>query len=220
MTLATHEISAEILDVLMDHTRTTYLQENVRRQIGVSDVVVSWQMKRWHAVHTLETTYRDAFNNQLNDRYQAKMLEYHELSRDARAQTMKFGIGVAMTPLGKAQAPVLSLATGQLPAAMYFVQVSWVSASGQEGAPSDALSIDAAAGSAPVVSAVNPPAGATGFNVYMGLSPGGMALQSSAPLGLGQSYTLPNTGLAPGRAPGNGQGADIYIIGGPLLRRG
>ena len=38
--------------------------------------MVTRQLKRWHAVHTLEIVYRDAFNNQLNDRYQPKFLEY------------------------------------------------------------------------------------------------------------------------------------------------
>ena len=137
---------------------------------------------------------------------------------------MKFGIGVATIPLAKAQVPALSSAAGgHLTAATYFVQVAWVSAvsaTGQEGAPSEALSYDAAPGSVPVVSAVNPPAGATGFNVYMGLSPGGVTLQNTTPVGLGQIYTLPTTGLVLGAAPGNGQSADIYVIGGPLLRRG
>ncbi len=58
-----------------------------RRAIGVSDVVVTRQMKRWHALHTLEIVYRDAFNNQLNDRYQAKFVEYQEL-RETRGSRL------------------------------------------------------------------------------------------------------------------------------------
>ena len=79
--LATEEISEDVLDILLDHTRTSDPQSNVRRTMGVSDVVVTPQMKRWHALHTLEMVYRDAFNNQLNDRYQAKCEEYQDLSR-------------------------------------------------------------------------------------------------------------------------------------------
>ena len=41
-------------------------QSTMRRARGVSDVVVTPQLKRWHAIHTLGVVYRDAFNNQLN----------------------------------------------------------------------------------------------------------------------------------------------------------
>jgi len=51
--LATVELSAIILDVLLDHAWTPDPQTNIRRRTGVSDVVVSPQMTRWHALHTL-----------------------------------------------------------------------------------------------------------------------------------------------------------------------
>src|SRR3954466_13857831 len=82
--LATEEISHDVLDVLLDHTRNEYSLTQVpvsgdRRKIGVSDVVVSPQMKRWQALHALAVVYRDAYNNQLNDRYGKKWEEYREL---------------------------------------------------------------------------------------------------------------------------------------------
>jgi hypothetical protein len=67
---------------------------------------------------------------------------------------------------------------------------------------------------------INPPAVATGFNVYLGLTPDGLTLQDAAPVPVGQTFTLPEAGLAAGRAPGNGQAADIYISGAWMLRRG
>src|SRR5580704_4818274 len=91
--LAADEIAEDVLDFLLDHSGAepqVFSRWQLgtpaawRRRMGVSDVVVTRQMKRWHAVHTLEIVYRDAFNNQLNDRYQAKFLEYQELSRSAR----------------------------------------------------------------------------------------------------------------------------------------
>src|SRR5579864_4251325 len=74
--LATEEISEDVIDVLLDHAWTPDPQSYIRRRIGVSDVVLTAQMTRWHALHTLEIVYRDAFNNQLNDRYRAKWAEY------------------------------------------------------------------------------------------------------------------------------------------------
>src|SRR5579862_388959 len=97
--LSTEEISEDVLNVLLDHTRTVDPQSNIRRTVGVSDVVVTPPMRRWHAMHTLEIVYRDAFNNQLNDRYRAKLSEYHELSRQARDSMIKFGIGLVLAPV-------------------------------------------------------------------------------------------------------------------------
>ena len=110
--LALEEISEDVLDVLLDHSSPADPMATTRRTIGVSDVVVTPQMKRWHAVHTLEVFYRDAFNNQLNSRYQAKFNEYHELSQDAREKTYQFGIGLALTPIPRAQMPVFSVRRG------------------------------------------------------------------------------------------------------------
>jgi hypothetical protein len=220
LALATKEISEDILDVLLDHTRATDPQSNIRRIIGVSGVVVTPQLKRWHAVHTLEVVYRDAFNNQLNDRYQAKFKEYRELSRSARDRTYRFGIGLALAPLPKADTPVLSYVAGLIPETVYYVQVSWVSGSRQEGAPSDPTTFDSPAGSLPVVTAVNAPDSAAGFNVYMGLTADTLTRQNEAVVPTGGSFTLPAAGLVAGAAPGEGQSPDIYVVGGPMVRRG
>ena len=115
---------------------------------------------------------------------------------------------------------MVSFAPAQQPAATYFIQVAWVSSQGQEGAASDPTSFDAATGSAPVVSSLNPPKGATGFNVYIGLTPTNTGLQNGAAIPVGESFTLPSIGLVQGRAPGTGQNPDTYVTGGPALRRG
>jgi hypothetical protein len=218
--LATQEISEDVLDVLLDHTRAFDPQSTMRRTKGVSDVVVTPQLKRWHALHTLGVVYRDAFNNQLNDRYEAKCIEYGELSKNARDRTYHFGIGLALNPLPQAQCPLFSFVAGYVPATMYYAQVSWVSASGQVGAPSDPTTYQTPADGLAVVTAVNPPVAATGFNVYMGLTPDTITLQNSATVAVGASFTLPSSGLVVGVAPGSGQAADVYVVGGPTLRRG
>lgn len=222
--LALEEISEDVLDVLLAHGAPSDPHATTRRIIGVSDVVVTRQMKRWHAVHTLEVFYRDAFNNQLNNRYQAKFTEYHELSADARDKTYQFGIGLALVPIPRALAPVFSFVAGPIAETIYYVTASWVSASGQLGDPSEPTTYDAPAESLPVVTAVNPPAAATGFNVYMGLSLETMTLQNATPVAVGGSFTLPTsgltTGLAAGSCPGCGQAPDVYVTGGTMLSRG
>ncbi len=218
--LATEEISDDVLDILLDHTRAYDPQSNIRRTIGVSDVAVTPQLKRWQAVHTLEIVYRDAFNNQLNDRYKPKWDEYRELSREAREQTERFGIGLVLSPVPRAVAPILSVVSGTIAATTYYVRVSWVSAAAQEGSPSEVTAFSTTDGTLLMVQVASPSAIATGWNVYLGLTDSTVTLQNSTPIPLGQAFTLPSSGLVNGRAPGDGQTPDVYITGGRMLRRG
>lgn len=217
--LATEEVSQEVVDFLVNRSGADP-QAARRRGLGLPDVIVTRQLKRWHAVHTLEIVYRDAFNNQLNDRYQPKFREYRALARDAREHTFHVGVGLALVPIPQAPPPVFSAALGTAPQTTYWARASWVGAGGQEGQPSETTSYDAPPGSLPVVQVGGPPAAATGFNVYLGLTPDGLTLQSLTPVPVGQSFTLPGTGLVEGRAPGEGQAPDLYISGIWMLLRG
>lgn len=218
--LATEEVGQDVLDVLIEHTLSLDDQAKMRRQIGVSDVAVSAQMKRWHALHTLETVYRDAYNNQLNDRYRMKWEEYQELGSDARERTLRYGIGLVLNPLPIPGAPQFGIAAGQTASTTYYVQGTWVSAQGAESTPSRLTTYTTVDGSLLTVRLANPPAGATGWNVYVGVSVWPLALQNTTPLGLGSMFTLAASGVAAGRPPGDGQAPDIFITGGRMLRRG
>jgi len=226
LTLAAEEISEDVLDILLDHTRSTIFPEsNLRRARGVTDVVVTAPMKRWHALHTIEMVYRDAFNNQLNDRYQVKWQEYGRLARDARERTIKLGIGLVLTPIPQADAPVLGFVSGSGAGGTFYVQVAWLSntglsATGQLGAPCDVTATGLTAGTHLTVQAVNPPAVATGYNVYAGSSADSLALQNLAVVPVGEVFEMPDSGLIAGVAPGAGQVPDVYIVGGAMLRRG
>jgi hypothetical protein len=100
------------------------------------------------------------------------------------------------------------------------VQVSWVSASAQEGSPSDVTAFETVAASVLVVQAAQPPAIATGWNVYIGLTDSTVTLQNSTPIPVGQAFTLPSPSLVNGRPSGDGQTPDVYVTGGRMLRRG
>jgi hypothetical protein len=217
--LAAGEVSEDVIDALLDRP----LQDPrgpSRRTVGVSDVVVTHQLKRWLAVHTLAVVYRDAFHNQLNDRYQAKFEDYRALERDAREHTLRFGIGLVFEPIPKAAQPSATYETASVTGAAYYVQVAWVGAHGAEGAPSSPTTFDAPAASVPVVDAGSAPAGVTGFNVFMGLSARTLALQNSSPIAVGQTFTLPSSGVVDGRAPTGGQSPDVYVTFPRLMRRG
>jgi hypothetical protein len=218
--LATEEIAQDVVNFLLNRAAEKDPHAATRRFAGVWDVVVTRQMKRWHALHTLAILYRDAFNNQLNDRYQAKFAEYRELAVHARERTYLFGVGLVREPLAAAAAPVVNFASGPFEARTYFGQVAWASAAGVEGAPSEITSFDAPAASVPVVAAVNAPANASGFHVYLGPTPDTVTRQTATPVAAGGSFTLPSSGLVEGPAPGEGQAPDVYLTGGPVLRRG
>ena len=49
----------------------------------VKDVVVTEPLRQWHVHRTLALVYRDAYNNQLNNRYQGKWAEYETSRRRA-----------------------------------------------------------------------------------------------------------------------------------------
>jgi hypothetical protein len=216
--LALDEIVEDVLDILLSHS--TDMSALSRRMKGVSDVVVTPQLKRWHAVHALEVFYRDAFNNQLNDRYQVKSQEYRDLARIARLHTVRYGIGLVNNPIPQADLPVVTFTSGAPPSAVYYIQVSWVSGTGQEGAPSKLTAIQSGDGQVPVIQAVNPPQGATGFNVYVSLTDVNLQLQNSSPVAVSGSFVVNETGPVSGRAPGDGQTPDLYVTGGSNLIRG
>jgi hypothetical protein len=218
--LATEEVAQDVLDFLVNGRGSTDPQAGRRRELGVSDVVVTRQLKRWHVLHALELVHRDGFHNQLNDRYKAKFFEYRKLAKAARAQTLQFGVGLTNRPLPVAGLPEFDSAPGTFEATTYYVRVAWVGADGQESLASPATTYDAAPGSVPVVKTVKAPTYATGYHVYMGLSEDGVSRQTSVAIGLTQAFTMPSTGLIEGAAPGDGQRADRYIADLHLLRRG
>ncbi len=219
--LATEEISQVVLNILLDQTSTVSGSEATRRLRGVSDVVVTRQMKRWHALYTLAIFYRDAYNDQLNDRYLAKWNEYLLLARGARDITTQYGIGLVNTPVPEAGTPVLGAAPGLLPATVYYVQITWVSATGAEGNPSCATAFEAPVASVITVTNGTPvPAVAVAFNVYIGLTDCPLTLQNATPIPIGQTFTEAPGGLVAGAPAGMGQLPDTYVTGGSTLRRG
>ena len=224
--LATEEISEIVLNILLDHSSVVTGGDILRRSKGVSDVVVTRQLKRWHALHTLAIFYREAYNDQLNDRYLGKWNEYQLLERGAREITLQYGIGLVTNPIPEAGTPVLSTAPGLLPAAIYYVQITWVSATGVEGNPSKATAYEAPVASLLTVTngaglcGTPVPAAATGFNVYIGLTDTTTTLQNSTPIAIGNAFTEAATGLVAGVPVGTGQSPDLYVTGGSVLRRG
>ncbi len=217
--LATEEVTQEVLNFLIDRTLSDP-QGTARRSIGVADVVVTPQVKRWHALHTLAVVYRDAFNNQINDRYRKKWEEYRDLALGAKEQATIFGIGLVAAPIRKASTPAFGTVPGTAEATTYYARMNWVSVTGQEGSPSTLTTYQTVDASSLTVASVDPPAVAAGWNVYLGLTPTTLRQQNGTLLGTGQVFTLPAGALAAGKVPGDGQAPETYVAGSSTLRRG
>jgi hypothetical protein len=217
--LATEEISQQVLDVLLTHDSFTIIMGR-RRLLGVSDVVVTSTLRRWHALHALAIVYRDAYNNQLNDRYKSKWEEYRELEREAKEQTLRFGIGLVSPPIRKADAPSFGIVPSLNPSTTYYVQVNWAAADGQEGCASDVTTYQTAEGSLMMIQVPSAPEGVAFWNAFVGLTPATIMQQNATPILVGQHFTIPSTGLVAGRRTSEGQAAQFYVTGGRILRRG
>ncbi len=217
--LAQEEIATELLLFLIRNSSfdPQYL---VRRRIGVSDIVVTPPLRRWHAYETLALVYRDAFNNQLNDRYQGKWKECAGLASDAAETLFEAGVGIVHHPVPKASQPLLTSEAANVSGTQYYLRVSWLSTSGQEGAVSDLLQVTSADGSTMVVRSATPPPGVDSWNVYAATNPEQMRLQNPSPLPVSATWTLPVTGVRDGPPPGDGQVPEWWVVERHVLPRG
>ena len=220
--LAQDEIANQILLFLMrrQQPRDPWgVQWTYRRRRDVSDVVVTEPLQQWHAHKALAMVYRDAYNNQLNDRYLGKWTEYEQLAKASCLGYFQIGVGVVADPISKAAVPNLSSAPGIGTAGTFYVEVTWVNQAGQEGGASDISQITTPAGQQIVVTPLNPPANAAGWNVYVGLSPETIGLQNSAPIATNTNWTMP-LGPHEGVSPGAGQLPTWFFVDHRELQRG
>jgi len=188
--------------------------------VALMNVVVTPALRLWLIFHTLEIAYRDAYHNQLNDRYKAKWDEYKDLSKFASGLLFQIGIGTVIDPIAQAAHPLLSAVSGSIAAAKYFVQVAWRNVNGAEGAPSEVTALDVTSGHTLQVQAVNPPTVAVSWNVYAGSTPDSLSLQNPDPLDLGVTWTPDSELVTGGPAPGDGQ-EPIFLSPAPrILLRG
>ncbi len=225
--LAQDEIGTRLLALLLrQETRSPFTnwidpQDMLRRQIGMGDVVVTDPLKQWHVLRTLALVYRDAYNNQLNDRYQKKWQEYAQLEQDAKEMLYLIGVGLVGYPLPVPGAPAVSFQPGTGAGAQYFTQTTWVNQLGQESAASVPVPVTTTPGTQILVTPAAAPQWATGWNVYVGTAPGASTLQNSAPNATGASWTPVGGVLATtGRLPGSGQVPDYYVSNDRVLPRG
>lgn len=217
--LAQQDLANQVILFLLRRWPLRQSPFGVRRGREVNDVVVTGPIRQWHVHKTLALVYRDAYNNQLNDRYQGKWKEYETLAKASENTYFQIGVGLVADPVPKPSSPTLSSGIGPGTGAAYFVAVTWVNATGQEGAPSDFVEFSTSDGQQLVVTAGAPPANVTGWNVYVGGSPSSSTLQNGGPLAANASWTMVS-GLNPGTPLPTGQRPSWFVMDHHVIERG
>jgi len=188
---------------------------------SLEQVVIDRGLRHWHALKTLECVYRDAYFNQLNDRYGAKWKHYLELAGRQGERYFAAGVGIVNTPLRRPPWVEIRIQDGALPPASYRIQATVLDAQGRESAPCPVQAAGSPLPHALVAGLPYTPPGAVGWNIYIAAEDGQAGLQNDQPLGVEQEWTLPLTGVRTGPPPGGGQEADEVIrAGGAILLRG
>jgi hypothetical protein len=195
-----------------------------RRLLRLSTVVVTSVLKRWMCFEALSRFFAEAYNVQLNTRFQGKWNEYKAQASEASELVFMSGLGVAYNALPKPTTPLVSVQDGIAPAVAIFVEAAWVDTHGNESAvsPVNGLILDGASSIAVAMAegAFNAPPTAVGWNVYAGTDEDDLTRQNSTPLPIGSTWQLPSTGFVDGPQALDGQQPNYYIILPRISQRG
>ncbi len=195
-----------------------------RRLLGLSTIVVTPPLQRWICFEALSRFYAEAYNVQLNTRFQGKWTEYQRDAVEALNMSFMSGIGIVQSPLPKPGMPLVSIQAGTATAQAIFVQTAWVDDKGNESALSvvngQVLSGSTSIAVAMAEGAINVPAAATGWNIYASTIQTGLTRQNLEPLDIGSTWQLPSSGLIVGALPLDGQLPSYYITLPREIRRG
>lgn len=195
-----------------------------RRVLGLSTVVVTPALQKWLCFESLSRFFAEAYNVQLNTRFQGKWIEYQQASSDAADMVFALGIGIVYDPLPKPGMPFVSIADGTILPQALFIQTAWVDRFGNESAlsPVNGLilqgpsSVSVAMNDGPVVA----PVAAIGWNIYANAMASNLTRQNSIPLPINAAWQLPAAGLMSGLAPLDGQAPNFYVILSRQIQRG
>jgi hypothetical protein len=221
--LATSAVGDKIMLWLLN-TGASDPQFLIRRVIGLANVVVTPPVQRWLCFEALSRFFAEAYNTQLNTRFQGKWTEYQTQAQDAEQMAFMSGIGVVANPLPRPALPLVSVEQGVSPAQALYIQTAWVDSAGSESALSPTNGMILPDSSSVAVSmtegAVNAPPTAIGWNIYVSSSAIDLTRQNLTPLPVGSTWELPPTGLTEGPQPIDGQIPQNYVMLSRRILRG
>jgi hypothetical protein len=188
---------------------------------ALEKVVATPALRAAHAFAALEQVYRDAYNSQLNDRYEGRWRQYERLRRENWHKVVENGIGLVDEPVAKAAVPEIWAAAGTGGVGgNFYVRVAWVNARGEEGAASDVAAADVPTGASLAARATKQPPHSAGWNIYAGPSPDGCTRQNTTMLAGGEQWVQVGQLRDDGEPARNGQIASYVRAIPRLLRRG
>lgn len=217
LSVAAEEIGEEILDFLL--FQGTPQTEAARQRIGLSDVVVTASLKRWHAMRALADLYRDAYGADVSDRFRKKWEDYEKLAEETAEYVFTTGIGLARDPVEQAPLAVVAQADETSSRADFTIQIAWVSNGGAEGAPSEALPVQLAPGDRILAPAPAPPR-VTGWNLYLGAGQQVPMLQNDSPIPVDVLWTVPAGASRSGQQVPRTTIPDFRVVERRILQRG
>ncbi len=194
-----------------------------RRLIGLSTVVITAPVQQWICMESLSRFFAEAYNVQLNTRFQGKWTEYQTASQHAAEMVFMSGLGIVYKPLPQPSMPVASVQTGSVNLGSLFIQTAWVDSHGNESAlsPINGLILNGSVSvTIQMAEGANSPSNAIGWNIYANSSSDGLTRQNVQPIGIGSVWQLPDSGLVSGSQATNGQQPDFYIALSRQLLRG
>ena len=83
-----------------------------RRFLGLSTIVVTPSLQRWLCFESLSRVFAEAYNVQLNTRFQGKWTEYQQEASQAAKLAFMSGLGIVYNPLPKPAMPLVRYKTG------------------------------------------------------------------------------------------------------------
>jgi len=214
--LAQQELGGEILRFLIQQLEPTQSVDPSK----LDQVVATEPLRRWHALRTLSVFFRDVHHNQLNDRYRAKWSAYESEARNAARLLWEVGVGLVTSPLRRPAPPKLDTLSADDEFPQLLFKVTWVRATAEESAASDAVLFPGGGGGKPQLTTDNPPARVTGWHVYAGPTEGQLTRQTSAAIALGDPWVMPSNALVSGPSVPFGQAPGQYIRLQRLIFRG
>ena len=189
---AFNELGIELL-AIFGREASIYAPVLGEAPLDTNHLSVTPALQLWHVFKSLELVYRDAYFNQLNDRYKAKWAEFQKIADWNKSKFIDTGAGLVIDPLPLPAAPVLNYQPSTLSGGTVYLAITFVNAEGEESSPTPPTESVIPDQQQLLVNATSWPTNAVNWNVYAGISPVALYLQNTTALVLGEAWacTLP-----------------------------
>jgi hypothetical protein len=208
LSLAYNEVQIE-LTAILGREASIYAPVLGEASLDIANMAVTPALKLWHTHRSLELVYRDAYFNQLTDRYQGKWAEFQRLAIVARTLFIDTGAGLVIDPLPQPAAPIITFEAAAQAGGIAYFSITLVNAESEESSPSTVVQTIIPEGNAAVIEPNATPSNAVGWNLYAGVSPSALSLQNTVPNATGSIFQFVLPGVMGGASPGTGQSPNV-----------